>query len=65
MKTVEYITCPSGDWEVLQVDGELFYEGRSVPAEKWLELLGGLYRKRAEIIQREVSDESMEYGIYE
>lgn len=65
MKKVEYITCPEGDWEVLQVDGELFCEGHRIPAEKWLELLGGLYRKRVEVVQREVSDADMEYGIYD
>lgn len=65
MKTVEYITCPGGDWEVLQVDGELYYEGHTIPAETWLKLLEGLYRKRVEVVRREVSDIDMEYGIYD
>ena len=65
MKKVEFITCPEGDWEVLRVDGKLFYENHHIPAETWLELLGGLYRKRVEVVQREISDADMEYGIYD
>lgn len=65
MKNLEYLTCPSGDWEVLKLDGKVFYEGHTIPSEKWLELLGNIYRKRVEITQKEVSDEDMEYGIYD
>lgn len=36
---VKLITCESGDWEILEVNGVEFASGHSIPAYKWLELL--------------------------
>jgi hypothetical protein len=36
---IDLITCDSGDWDVLAVDGEIYYEGTEIPDHVWLELL--------------------------
>ena len=36
---IEVIQCESGDWIVLKVNGEIEYEGHSIPVFVWLNLL--------------------------
>ena len=36
---IKVILNQNGDWEWLYVDDKLYYEGHSIPTEKWLELL--------------------------
>ena len=57
MNTVETVTNESGDWVVLIVDGEVYYEGHSIPTDEWLMLLK---KFGLETIEKEISDEEME-----
>jgi hypothetical protein len=36
---IELITCDSGDWDVLKVNGKIFFEGHEIPDHVWLDLL--------------------------
>ena len=65
IRKLEYITCPAGDWEIIKLDDEVFFEGHSLPTEEAINLIAELLPRRVEIIRREVSDEDMEYGIYD
>ncbi len=58
---IELITCESGDWEVLKVDGEVRYEGHSIKIYECLELLEEL---GCDIFEKEISDDDMEMGDY-
>lgn len=58
---IEIITCPTGDWEVLKFNGELFADGHSIRQHDWIELLRKLGH---EVIETEISDEQMENGDY-
>lgn len=56
---IEFITCPSGDWKVLRVDGKYFADGHNIHATDFLELLR---RAGCEVNEVLVSDEQMESG---
>lgn len=58
---IEYITCPQGDWVVLKIKGETYYEGHSIPDHVWL---GILEDNKIKIKETEISDEQMETGDY-
>lgn len=58
---VELITCDSGDWEVLKLNGKVFEEGHSIPSYAWLELLSVFNVESNEV---SISDEEMEFGQY-
>lgn len=59
---IKYITCPSGDWVVLMVDGTPYYEGHSVPDFVWLSLLED--QPGTKISSSEISDKDMENKSY-
>lgn len=59
---IEIISCESGDWEVLKVDDEIYYEGHSIPNEIWIRLLRG--KLDVECVESDISDEDMEMGNY-
>lgn len=59
--TVEVITCDSGDWEVLKLNGKVYSEGHDIPVFVWLELLESLGVTSYEI---NISDKEMESGQY-
>lgn len=65
IRKLEYITCPAGDWEIIKLDDEVFFEGHSLPTEEAINLIAELLPRRVEISRREVPDEDMEYGIYD
>lgn len=59
--SIEYITCPDGDYRVLLVNGSVDYEGHSIPDSHWIGLLesfGFTVRKT------EISNKQMEEGNY-
>lgn len=56
---VEVITCESGDWVVVKLNGKVFKEGHSIPESGWLNLLEKLNVKTS---MKEISDEEMENG---
>lgn len=58
---IEHITCEGGDYEVLKVNGEVWYEGNSIPSSEWLMLLRTKY---ACVTSLEITDEQMEQGDY-
>lgn len=58
---VKLITNESGDWEILSVDGAIFYEGHNIPSHIWLDLLKDMGNETQE---EEISDEDMEDGSY-
>ena len=58
---LEYITCERGDWVVLKIRGEVYYEGHSIPDYVWL---GILEDNKVKIKETEISDEQMETGDY-
>lgn len=39
MPRVRVLSWDNGDWDAIELDGKLFYEGHSIPFGKWLELL--------------------------
>lgn len=59
---IELITCECGDWEVLKVEGKVFYEDHKIESDVWLELLSKIVGIK--IKEKEVSDEDMENGNY-
>ena len=58
---IKLITCNSGDWEVLKIDGEIFAENHRLSSYDWVRFLNKLGYKIKEI---EISDEDMEMGNY-
>lgn len=58
---IELITCDSGDWEVLRVNGEVFEEGHSIPSFIWIRLLNDF---DIESEETSISDDEMERGMY-
>jgi hypothetical protein len=58
---IEVITCESGDWEVLKVDGKIEYEGHDIPEFVWMTLIEKLGHTAD---PRIISDEDMENGNY-
>ena len=59
---IDLITCDSGDWDVLMVDGEIFYEAHEIPDDVWLELLEAFGVSNKEYC---ISDEDMENRTFE
>jgi len=57
---IEYITCESGDWEILKVDDEYFFSGHNIPTHVWLDLLEGLSNVNIVVKRTELTDEEME-----
>lgn len=63
MKTkIEHITCPSGDWEILKLNGETLDSGHSIPTHSWLEAFAAIGHV---VVQTERTDEEMEESPYE
>ena len=60
---IEYITCKSGDWNVLIVNGEIYEEGHEIPDFIWLKLLSEKFNTI--IVNTEISDEDMENRTFE
>ena len=58
--TICSITNESGDWEVLLLNGEIYYEGHSIPTFIWLNLITELGHV---VNTRELADEEMECGL--
>lgn len=58
---IKLITNESGDWEVLKVNDEIYYENHSIPSFIWLDLLADLC---FEVESESISDEDMECGRY-
>lgn len=61
MNTVDVITNESGDWIVIQLNGELYEEGHSISVYSWLNLI---HKLGNEVKIKEVSDEDMAYKLY-
>lgn len=59
---IELITCECGDWEVLKVDGKVFYEGHKIESDVWIELLSKTVG--IEVKEKEISNEDMENENY-
>lgn len=59
--TIGLVTNESGDWEVLLLNGEVYYEGHNIPAFIWLNLVNELGYV---VNTRELTDEEMECGMY-
>ena len=55
------IVNESHDWYILISDGETIYEGHSIPSHVWVDILVDI---GVNVIVKEVSDESMEDGIF-
>lgn len=62
MGKIELITCPSGDWEILLLDGKYFTSGHQIRAQDWLYLLKCM---SCEVVEREISDCKMEVEDWE
>jgi hypothetical protein len=58
---IELITCDSGDWEVLRVDGEVFTENHRLSNLDWIRFLNRLGYQVKEV---GILDEDMEMGNY-
>lgn len=59
--TIEHITCPSGDYEVVLINGSVDYAGNSIPTFYWIDLLKSF---GFTVRSTEVSDEQMIEGKY-
>lgn len=59
---IEIISCESGDWEVLKVDDEVYYQGHEIHNEIWIRLLKSKFNVK--FVETEISDEDMEMGNY-
>lgn len=59
--SIEYITCPAGDYTVLLVNGSVDYEGHSIPDFHWIGLLESFGFK---VRQTEISNKQMEERNY-
>lgn len=51
----------SGDWEILEIDDKLYYQGHSIPSYIWLDLLTDLC---LEVENKSISDKEMEARNY-
>lgn len=58
MKKIEIITCESGDWEILKVDGEEVASGHSLSNQDWIDMLYEHFNMN--VVETEISDEDME-----
>lgn len=56
-RNVKVITNEEGDWCILEVDGEIVYEGHSIPNHVWLDLIADMDVHTSE---EEISQEEME-----
>lgn len=54
---IEFITCETGDWSILKVDGVIIAEGHTISTYDWLRLLR---RYEPDIVEIELSDKEME-----
>lgn len=54
---VELITCESGDWVIIKLNGDIIEEGHSIPSTSWLRLLDKL---NVSTSMKKISDEAME-----
>ena len=59
--TINLVTNESGDWEVLLLNGEIYYEGHNIPTFIWLNLVHELGHV---VSTKDLTDEEMEYGLY-
>lgn len=59
--TICLVTNESGDWEVLFLNGEIYYEGHNIPTFIWLNLVRELGH---EVSTKDLTDEEMESGLY-
>lgn len=57
-KFVKLITCESGDWQILEVDGVEWASGHRITEDDWLELISEHFDGMIE--RRCISDEEME-----
>lgn len=55
---VRLTTCDSGDWNVLEVDGEFFAAGHTFSEYDWLDLLNlvGIQAIRIQISDKEMEE---------
>lgn len=59
--TINLVTNESGDWEVLLLNGEIYYEGHNIPTYTWL----NLFRELGYVVStKDLTDEEMECGLY-
>lgn len=61
MNKIEFIINETNDWEILKVNGEVYYEDFSIPSSVWLELLEDLNFLVSEYI---ISNRELSAGIY-
>jgi len=61
IKTVELIKGEDGDWEVLKINGNIYFEGHSIHTDSWLEILQDL---GVEVSERWLDQKAMENGDY-
>ena len=54
---VELLTCDSGDWNVLKLDGEVFASGHTIPVHEWLALL---IHSGIDALETNLTDKEME-----
>lgn len=57
-KSIKLTTCESGDWEILEINGERWASGHSITVHEWLDLLREHFGCAVERVC--VSDEEME-----
>lgn len=58
---LKIIVSESHDWYVIISDGETIFEGHSIPNHVWIDILTDI---GVNVLVREISDESMEDGIF-
>lgn len=54
---VELLTCDSGDWNVLKLDGEVFASGHTILVHEWLALL---IHSGIDALETKLTDKEME-----
>lgn len=59
--TIKLVTNESGDWEMLLLNGEIYYEGHNIPTYAWLNLFREL---GYDVSTKDLTDEKMECGMY-
>ncbi len=57
----KYISCPAGDWNILEIEGVPFDSGHSISTQSWLEVLMTLGHT---VEYEEISDIEMEERNY-
>ena len=57
-KTITLTTSKSGDWQILEINGNEWASGHSISNVDWLNLLGEHFNYQIEVIW--ISDEEME-----